>query len=418
MSPLTLTIHRAAHEIGGNCIELRLGEHRLLLDAGSPLDAGRSPLATQIPATLDLEAPVDGVVISHPHQDHYGLLPALPERWPVWAGAASAALMDLTWRVTGSTGRPLRSYESFRRFDVGPFRITPLLTDHSAFDAHMLLIEAGGRRVLYSGDFRRTGRKAGLVDRLLQRPPMDVDLLLLEGTTLGRASGFPTETDLEASFLDAFQRTPGRVFVSWSAQNIDRTVTIYRAAKRAGRELVLDVYSLHVLETLARHRDSLPRLGFPGMRGLITRSMARMYRHPERMDEPRFVDQLAETGRCVSAQNLDRVSSPVVMLRPSLFRDLQKAGVQPTGDDLWVFSQWRGYLDQGGYDKVQQAFRDAGAGFAHVHTSGHACRDDLLALANAVNARKLVPIHSFDWDQHLEAFPAVVRLHDGELHEV
>ena len=43
--------------------------------------------------------------------------------------------------------------------EIGPFRITPQLVDHSAFDAYALLVEADGKRVYYSGDFRAHGRK-------------------------------------------------------------------------------------------------------------------------------------------------------------------------------------------------------------------------------------------------------------------
>src|SRR5690606_23963055 len=108
-------------------------------------------------------------------------------------------------------------------FAVGPFTITPYLTDHSAFDAHMLLVDVGGKRILYTGDFRRVGRKAVLVDRFLASPPKGVDVLLIEGTTLGRAEPFPTESELEERFVELFEGTSGRVFVTWSAQNIDRT---------------------------------------------------------------------------------------------------------------------------------------------------------------------------------------------------
>ena len=47
--------------------------------------------------------------------------------------------------------------------EIGPFVITPYLVDHSAFDAYSLLVEAGGRRLFYSGDFRAHGRKGSTV---------------------------------------------------------------------------------------------------------------------------------------------------------------------------------------------------------------------------------------------------------------
>ena len=55
------------------------------------------------------------------------------------------------------------------------------------------------------------------------------------GTTIGRTGtdeGFATEDDLEREFVRAFKETKGLRFVWTSSQNIDRSVTIFRAAKR------------------------------------------------------------------------------------------------------------------------------------------------------------------------------------------
>ncbi len=81
------------------------------------------------------------MLISHPHQDHYGLLEETPRHWPVYCGEATAKLIRIT---TGITGKPLdrefRFWRTDQRSTVGAFKVTPYLTDHSAFDAHMLLI--------------------------------------------------------------------------------------------------------------------------------------------------------------------------------------------------------------------------------------------------------------------------------------
>ena len=167
-----LIVHRAAHEIGGNCIEISFAGHRILLDAGTPLEAPSPEDSNPVPESLDTTQPVDAVIVSHPHQDHHGLLRRLPESWPVWCGAPTESLMRLTMGLTGNAipQTNVSCYASFRPFEVGPFKITAFLTDHSAFDAHMLLVEVGGKSILYSGDFRRTGRKAALVDRMLKSP--------------------------------------------------------------------------------------------------------------------------------------------------------------------------------------------------------------------------------------------------------
>jgi len=411
-----LTIHRAADEIGGNCIELEHDGHRLLLDAGSPL-AGEGSTAPHagVPRTLDTSAPIAGLVISHPHQDHWGLLRTLPTSWPVWSGAASEVLIRMTASLSGAgVEQRFQTYHPREAFTVGPFTVTPYLTDHSAFDAHMLLVDVAGKRVLYSGDFRRVGRKAALVDRLMRSPPPGVDVLLLEGTTLGRSEAFPMEAELEEDFVALFQRTSGRVFITWSAQNIDRTVTIYRACKKAGRTLVLDLYTVDVMERLSALRDTLPRLGWPLVRAVITSSMKWMYESPERMNAPTFVERVATSGHAMGAAKLSEMRDAVVMLRSSLLRDFTTKGVQLGPEDAWAFSMWSGYLKTPEYQQVRATFDAAGATFAQIHTSGHASRDDLEEFARRIAPRRLVPIHSFTWDEHLDGFENVQRLRDGE----
>lgn len=414
---LRLIIHRSAHEIGGNCVELAWGGYRILLDAGSQLEPSDGSLsANRIPATLDCSRPIDAVIISHPHQDHYGLLQELPRSWPVWVGASAEVLMRMTAALRGgSIQQSIHTYRSFTSFAVGPFSITPYLTDHSAFDAHMLLVEVGGKRILYSGDFRRVGRKSSLVDRMLETPPGDIDVLLLEGATLGRSERFPTETELEEEFLALFRGSSGRVFISWSAQNIDRTVTIYRACKRSGRTLCLDIYTLDVLERLSIMYDSLPRLGWSQIEGVVTAGIKRLYESHERLNAPEFVTRCARSGHAIGAAQLEtRRSDRAIMLRPTLLRDFESKGVTIKKDDVWVFSMWSGYLESAEYREVRKRFDSVGAAFAQIHTSGHASRDDLEKFAARIAPRCLVPIHSFNWDEHLHRFANVQRLSDGE----
>jgi hypothetical protein len=124
--------------------------------------------------------------------------------------------------------------------EIGPFRVQPLLVDHSVYDAYSLLVEADGKRLFYTGDFRVHGRKAALVERLIEQPPVGVDVLLMEGTSIGRLGedgDFPSEEDLEHEFVDLMQATRGTVLVYASGQNIDRLVTMFRACRKTGREL-------------------------------------------------------------------------------------------------------------------------------------------------------------------------------------
>lgn len=405
-----LTVHRATHQIGGNCIELDTADgHRIILDVGRPLDAPQDSRHL-LPKSLNLTGAVDGLLISHPHQDHYGLLEDVPVGWPIYCGAATERLIRLSSAIFGKhLPHAFHLWKSGTAFQIGPFTVTPLLTDHSAFDAYMVLVEVHGRRVLYSGDFRGHGRKAGLTRRLMTAPPEDVDVLLMEGTNLGTDKSCSTEDDLEDCFVDLFRSTAGRVFVAWSAQNVDRTVTLYRACLQARRTLVVDLYTAEVMEALAAF-GRLPRPGWRNLKVALTSAFVRMYRRTGRQA---FLGQMAQHG--ISAAKLAETPERwVAMVRPSLIRDYTRKGVTPTPDDVWCWSMWRGYLDNEDGVQVRKWFEAGGSRAHHIHTSGHASPTVLRSFAHAMNPRQLVPIHGAAWDAETTGFPPIRRLVDGE----
>ena len=279
-----------------------------------------------------------------------------PPAWPIWTGAGSAKLIAITSDVTR---RPLaRTFNTWESrsgpFAIGPFTVTPILTDHSAFDAYMLLVESAGKRVLYTGDFRRHGRKSVLVDRIMAAPPADVDVLLTEGTNLGSDKPTRTEDEIEADFVELFAKTKGRVFVSWSGQNIDRTVSLYRAAIRTSRTLAIDLYTADVLDRIAEG-TGIPRPGFENLKIVITKGLSNHYRSMGRRDLSKGWFRYG-----ISAKSLID-SRHVIMLRRALIGDYQRSGVVPTADDAYNFSMWRGDLSQPHHSEPLDWCKSAGA---------------------------------------------------------
>ena len=188
-------IHRGAREIGGSCVEIEHDGQRIVLDVGLPLDRDPDePLSLPPVAGLAVGAAPDGllaVFVSHTHPDHVGMLPAIAPGLPVYGGEAAGRVARAADPFMPSAPfvrdwLPMRDRQPVA---VGPFLVTPLLVDHSAFDAYALLVEAGGQRLLYSGDLRAHGRKPSTWRRLLDHPPTGVNALLLEGTRLSRPAG-------------------------------------------------------------------------------------------------------------------------------------------------------------------------------------------------------------------------------------
>jgi ribonuclease J len=233
---MRIRIHRGAHEIGGNCVEIESSGYSILLDLGLPLtaDAAHPSLLPNMPGPDGSNPHLLGIILSHTRGDHHGLTGLVHSAVPVFMGALAQIVLLARRSFVRQNALPktIRSYRNRLSFDLGPFRITPYLADHSAFNAYSPLIEADGKRVFYSGDLRAHGRKARLFEDLLRRPPEAIDVMLLEGTTLNRpdaASAPETERDLEQRILGIMKSSPSLVLVAFSPQNIDRFVTIFRA---------------------------------------------------------------------------------------------------------------------------------------------------------------------------------------------
>lgn len=78
-------------------------------------------------------------------------------------------------------------------FLIGDIQITPFSIDHSAADSYLFLIEADGKRILYTGDFRPHGTRGKTMDKILDRWIKKADAIITEGTTVSRTDGKPSQ---------------------------------------------------------------------------------------------------------------------------------------------------------------------------------------------------------------------------------
>lgn len=408
---MRVCIHRGADQIGGSCVELEQDGIRLVLDLGLPLD-GDGEDSALLPAFGGVLA---AVVISHPHMDHYGLLRHLPCPVPVCMGAAARRIITAAAPFTGQALPCLEGpdLEHHRPIQIGPFTITPHLVDHSAFDAYALEVEAGGKRLFYSGDFRAHGRKSKLMDALVAHPPKDIEVLLMEGSSLSRLEEdqiFPTEAELEAAFVEQFQATSGLALVYASAQNIDRVVTLYRACKRADRTLIIDLYTAAILE--ATGSSKIPQSFWPHMALFVPQ------RQRVQILKNASFDLLKKHAQHrIYADGLRGMAHQAVLLfRPLHMRDLEASGVLEGA--TFAYSQWQGYLEESSSAYWQGWLRQHGIPTRYIHTSGHASPSDLRRFANALAPKRLVPIHSFAPEKYPRQFENVISFPDGEWWEV
>ncbi len=93
---MRVCIHRGTQEIGGSCVEIESQGKRLLVDFGLPLDV-KENINQYVPSISGLDGSdpsLLGVLISHPHLDHYGLLAQISPAVPIGMGAAARRIGD------------------------------------------------------------------------------------------------------------------------------------------------------------------------------------------------------------------------------------------------------------------------------------------------------------------------------------
>ena len=415
---MEITIHRGTQEIGGSCVQISSGGCSLLIDAGLPLGETRTEVNLS-------DIHFDAVLVSHPHQDHYGLICDLDPAKPVYIGETARKMIAAARVFTGR--EPLkndfRHFKAWKPFEIPPFRITPYLTDHSSVDSFGFLVEAEGKRVLYSGDFRAHGRKGKLFENFVARPPRDVDLLLMEGTMLGRESEtFKREKDVEEEMLEVLKAEPGPVFLLCSGQHVDRLCTAFRACRRSGRVFVVDIYTAWILQILSERFERTPHFRLEDVRVLASGGTARNhYRSIE--DNSDFDDFRKELEQPDNAITEARIAeSPSRYFIKSSRIDLLLKSLAPSQCGL-IYSQWSGYLKEE-YNpeswKLTNLRDDPRVRFHEPHTSGHAFKRDLKRYAKAVNPKLLVPIHTEKKDEYAKCFaPIPVKAAaDGETFQV
>jgi ribonuclease J len=281
--------------------------------------------------------------------------------------------LDGGLRVSG-----LEQLDDRKRVTRGPFGITSFLVDPTVRDASAILVDADGVSALYVGDLR-----AGILDKLLLAPPPHVDLLLMEGATIGSATnadGFATEADFEDQFAATFRQTKGISLVWCSPQNVERIVSIYRACLRTNRQFIVDRATAEMLRTTVVPVP-VPREVWEGIRVFAPPS--------ERRQGKRGAAEGEAPGITPSGLG-EAAARSVVLFKPSMMADLEQTNC--LGTARLVFSMWSGYLEYEHSNSVLEWLERHNITLDQFHTAGHAPIIELVELRRAFSAAPVVPI--------------------------
>ena len=383
---MEITIHRGASQIGGCITEISTDGCRIFIDLGSnlPGTVGRELTKEQVKR---LTAGADAVFYTHYHGDHVGLCRFVPENVKQYIGRGAKEVMMCQCKALKRyddevvVGR-MEAYAPLQSIDVGGkglITVTPLFVDHSAFDAYMFKIRCGGKTVLHTGDFRRHGFLGKGLMSMLQRYVGHIDVLITEGTMLGRRQErVISENDIERNVISLL-KAHKYVFALCSSTDRDRLASFHAACKATGRLFVVDDYQKDVLDVFSHYAGSKSSLfNFDKVFKLVNFRTLNVRRL---LGSKGFLMPVRMTGRrLVNAMN-------------DVYHD----------EPAWlIYSMWSGYADKGKPYAMKEVVglrclfghRIADGVVDGFHTSGHADIGTLMDVCQAVSPKVgIVPIH-------------------------
>lgn len=390
---MKLCIHRGTHQIGGIAAEIATETTRILIDMGDELslDPGFVPAPLHIPGVTDANGRCDAVLFTHYHGDHTGQMLRIRPDIPLYAGALAKDIMRLSsahsWKKDEVLCKRIENICTFSAgmpFLIGNIQITPFGIDHSAVDSYLFLIEADGKCILYTGDFRLHGVRGKTMDKILDRRNGKVDAIITEGTTVSRTDGKTvTEWELQARVRNYLQQYK-YVFVLCATTNLDRIFALARAVPR-GKYCICDDYQKMLVETVSKHWSGIS--SFYEMPKLLS-----FKHHPP----ARF----AELGGLMFVRANSKFGAIICQYDPA--------------QSILLYSMWDGYRTKPG--STIPDFLALTDTWETLHTSGHASPEDLRHVIEKADPQLVIPMHT-DAPQKMQALcpdRTVVLLKDEE----
>ena len=365
---MNIIIHRGTHQIGGSAIEISTKSTRIILDFGNELSLDEK----YIPINLDIDSVTkgipdcDGIVISHYHMDHLGqLTTALPEI-PLYMGELSkeVAMISAEYQDKNLYLRLLgaNTFRGGEAFTIGDIRIRPLVIDHSAADSYMFVIEAEGKRVLYTGDFRMHGLRHHVLDQLVNTYIGEVDVLITEGTSLSRDAD---KYISEAAVLDdisSYIQEGKYVFIMCSSTNIDRIMGIWQNMP-TDKVLICDAYQKRILDTVINNV-------------YYESSLYRRHDIPLVLSKGPYPKYYMDHGFVSLVRGTESFISQIKEF--------------PKDDVRIIYSMWTGYIEE---NLALKTLLETYPNYI-CHASGHVSKDDLIKFIELVNPDAIIPVHT------------------------
>ena len=397
-----------AEQIGGCFTVITTSRAKIMIDDGLPL-----PGAKEEQEDFDWENDtVDAVFITHYHGDHVGKILDIPDNVPIFMGKTTKRIMlnihealvhvqelkeeQQKWINLLESNRIEIVEENRPITKIKGIKVTPYSVDHSAYDAYMYLIEADGKVILHTGDFRGHGYRGSkmlkVIEYYVHKNGRKVDYLITEGTMMGdrKDENVKKESELydEAKKLFKEHRY---VFLVISSTNLDSLVSFYHAA--LDNKMYMYCYNYYFYKQLKTFTKAAgEKSPWYQFEDVYTIDFEKQLSH-ELWDKDKTQEELMrEHGFLCVIKAEDKYNEWI-----EKFKDKKP---------LVIYSMWNGYINK---DTGKEAYNEKWAQFflpyqerkqfRDMHTSGHATAGMIADVITAVDPQKeIIPMHTENVD--------------------
>lgn len=424
-----IKIHRGTNQIGGSITEIYTENTHIFIDFGSELNTDPDESTDDKMIDMINHAKCDAVLFSHYHGDHVGLMQHIPQQ--DIRGHEIALCMGLEARKVLIRIHKTLANDDFENnenhkeilnllidrtrwtnlenlvpFTIGDFTITPVRVDHSAYDAYMFIIQAEGKNMIHTGDYRTHGRLGknlfpNLTCALNDRGIVGkVDILLTEGTMMDRKDEeVLTEEQLEQKAFELLRKPENKcAFLLCSSTNVETIASFCNAAHKVGGRFYVNYY---VYSQIKGYRKSAgkedPRLQFPGTY----------------LFEPfDYINPKLDGGKTQMQYMKDHGGVMMIGTTEAYKRRMDYFKEE---NPLLIYALWKGFINKEKYpDTYNECYGNLIKNWRHevLHTSGHADVETIEKMIHLVKPRQgIIPIHTTKKTDF-------IKLNVGDIHVI
>ena len=374
-------------EIGKNLTVYECQDDMILLDCGSLFpDSDMFGVDLVIPDFSFLEknrGKLQGIVITHGHEDHIGALPYLLREinLPIYATRLTAGLIGNKLEEHGLRGSTeMHVIRPGEKFKLGCFTIDPINVNHSIPDAVAFAIDSPAGVVIHTGDFKvdYTPLSGEVIDlsTLATYGKNGVLAMLSDSTNSERPGMTMSESKVNEGLQALFARaSEKRIIIATFASNIYRIQHIIDLAVRFGRKVAISGRSM------VNNVEMAMELGYIKATSDVLIDVDKINSFP-----PGKVVLITTGSQGEPLSALSRMAAGSHRSVHVGAGDFIIISAQPIpGNEKMVTKVVNGLLHLGA-EVIYERMYD-------VHASGHACQEEQKLMFSIVKPKYFIPVH-------------------------